>query len=68
MSPEQMQAWIQVTGLLVHTGIATFAQVRSTINGFHKDMTDEQMDAIVNGVIEDATRRKALAEREAHRS
>lgn len=65
MKPEQIQAWIQVTGLLVNTGIATFSQIRNTIKTFNKDTTEAEMDAIIDGVIHDATRRKAIAEREA---
>lgn len=64
MTPAELQAWIQVSGILINSGIATVNQIRTLIKGFRRDLSEDQMDAIVQGVIDDAKTRKAKAEAE----
>lgn len=64
MNPQQVQAWIAVANALIPAGVATVTQIRALIKSFHKEATPEEQDTIIQAVIDDAQRRKALAEEE----
>lgn len=64
MTPQQVQAWIAVANSLIPAGIATVTQIRTLVQSFHKEATPEEQDQIIQGVIDDATRRRTQAEQE----
>jgi phage FluMu protein gp41 len=67
MNPAVITSWIQVGSILVTAGIATVGQVKAMIAAHHGvAMTDADLNAIEQGVVDDARRRKALADADAH--
>jgi len=65
MNPQTILAWVQLSQQLALVGVNVATGIRSAVKALQPDVTDEQLDAIVHSVIEDATRRKLLAESDA---
>ncbi len=65
MTPDQILAWIQIAQVALQAGIATEQQIAAWFKSVHgTQMTDAEMDTILDGVIADAQKRKALADAE----
>lgn len=58
-------AWVQLSQQLALLGINAAAGIRNAVKAMQPDVTDEQLNAIVQSVIDDATRRKQLAQADA---
>lgn len=57
---------IQILGALVQAGLATEQQIADAIRAHAGQvLTDDELNAIIDGVTQDATRRKALADADA---
>lgn len=66
MDATTIQTWITVGSLLVSAGIATVGQVKKMVAAHHGvELTDEELNAIAQGIIDDAKRRKELADADA---
>lgn len=65
INTQSILAWVQLSQQLALLGINAAAGIRNAIRALQPDVTDEQLDAITRSVIEDATRRKLLAESDA---
>jgi hypothetical protein len=66
MTPDQILIWVQAGRLLVGAGVATVEDIKAWVASKHgQTMTEADMDAILDAVIADATRRKALADADA---
>lgn len=62
---DQVQAYAQIALVLEGIGLSAAAGIKALLKQFHGDtMTDEQMNAICDLVVADATRRKAMADSE----
>lgn len=62
MSQADIQGWILIGGQLASMGLALGEKFKSMIKSFRSDATDDDVDAIIRGVIADAERRKLLAQ------
>ena len=65
INTQSILAWVQLSQQLAVLGINAAAGIRNAIRAMQPDVSDEQLNAIVQNVIEDATRRKLLAESDA---
>lgn len=66
MDQAAILGWIQLAQVLASLGIDVARGIKNAIRSIHGEaMTDTQMDLIVNEVINDATRRKLMAEADA---
>jgi hypothetical protein len=54
-------AFIALLPQLMAAGLATAAQIKALIASLHPGMTDPEMNAVLDFVNADATRRQALA-------
>jgi hypothetical protein len=59
MSPAALLGWTNVVTILLSAGLATVSQVRGWFSP--TVLTDEQLNAILDGVLTDALRREAQA-------
>lgn len=60
MSPQELDAYIQAGYILIEVGKATVAEVKAMF-GAHPKMTDDDLNAILDGTAAEAARRGALA-------
>lgn len=58
MTAQQVLAWAQ----LIMAGAASVQQVRGFLASLHPGVTDDELNAALQTIVDDATRRKALAE------
>lgn len=65
INTQEILAWIQLSQQLATLGIDAANGIKNAIKAFRPGATDEELNAIVQGVINDATRRKLLAESDA---
>ena len=65
MDSARLMAWMQASQILVAAGVATVTQIRGLIAAMSPDVTDDDLNQIIDTVIADATRRKAQAEADA---
>lgn len=62
MNISQILGWMQIVQIAVPLGMATVAQIESFIRAAHgSTMTDQELNVVIALVMDDATRRKALA-------
>lgn len=62
MDVAAINGYVQVAQVLIGAGLATWEQIRDFIRRVRPEVTDAELDAVIQGVIADAQRRKALAE------
>ena len=62
MDSTQLIQTVQILGALIQAGIATEHAIADAIRAHRGDLTDEELNAIVDGIMTDAARRKALAD------
>ncbi len=55
-------AFLTLLPSLVNAGVATVAQIKSLIAAAHPGMTDAELNAVCQLIVEDATQQKALAD------
>jgi hypothetical protein len=67
MNPAQILAWREVTLLLLQAGVASLAQIRAFITLVTPGVTDDELNLFVRETMDDAARRKAMAEADAGR-
>lgn len=65
MDEARLRAWMEAASILLSAGAATFSQIRGLIAAMNPDVTDEDLNAVIRSVQEDAQRRKEIAERDA---
>lgn len=61
MNVSALMGWMQIAQVAIPLGLATAQQVEGWIRGSKGTMTDAEMNAVVALVLDDASRRKALA-------
>ena len=62
LTPAAVIAWKEAAVLLVQAGIYTVTQIKAIIKSRHTGATDEELNAIIEAVQDDARRRKAIAD------
>lgn len=65
MNVQQVIAWVQAGQLLVSVGAATVETIRGWVKGQNPDMTDAELNTILDAVIAGAAAHKALADADA---
>jgi len=65
MNPQTILAWMQLAQTLAAAGVDATHRIKAAMSAVHTDATDAELDAAVQAVVDDATRRKALAESDA---
>ena len=62
MTVNALLAWTNFAQVAIPLGIATVAQIKTWITEAHgKQMTDAELNVVLQFVLDDATRRRALA-------
>jgi hypothetical protein len=61
----EIDVWIQIGTLLLNAGLVISGGIQSLIHSVHPGATEGQLNAILDGIIADATVRKARADAEA---
>lgn len=64
MTPAQLAAWVSVVQILISAGAATVAQIRAWFGG-GTVMTNDELNAILDSVLQDAITREAQAKKAA---
>lgn len=64
LDPKVVLAWVELSQKLAAAGVDAAQRIRETIAAMHPDADDAALDAAVRVVIDDAVRRKAMAERD----
>jgi DNA-binding transcriptional regulator/RsmH inhibitor MraZ len=64
LNPQAILAWVELSQKLATLGIDATSRIRASISAMHPDADDAELDEAIRVVIDDATRRKALAERD----
>ena len=57
--------WLSVGETLITAGLATAAQIRTFIQSIHPGLSEDDLNAILDGIISGATRHKRLADGDA---
>lgn len=65
LNPQTIVAWVQLSQQLALLGINAANGIKNAVKAMMPDVTDEQLDKIVQSVIDDAQRRKLLAQADA---
>lgn len=65
INQQAILAWMQLAQTLASIGVNAAVGIKNAIKSIHADVTDEELDRITNEVINDATRRKLMAEADA---
>lgn len=61
LRPEDIQAWITAGSVLISAGTMLVGQLESLVRLFHTNLSEEDLNAIILGIQDDAARRAALA-------
>jgi hypothetical protein len=65
LSASDILAWGQAISILVQAGILLESQIAGMIKSvYSKDLTDQELNVICDGIIADALVQKALAQKE----
>lgn len=65
MDEQKIQQWIGAFAALVSGGFATVRQVKAIIALLSPEMSDDEMNAVIEGIIANSTRRQQLAKDDA---
>ena len=65
MTANQIATWANVGVILVNAGITIVGGIQNLIKTAHPDVTEAEVNTILDWIINDATIRKARAEAEA---
>jgi len=65
MTSQALEAWLQAGMLLYSFGGVALAKIKDAIHAAHPEATEAQLNALLEAIKEDATRRKALADADA---
>lgn len=65
MSLQQALVWVQIGQQLMTVGIATAEQIRTFIKAVHPNLSDADLNAILDTITAGATRHRALADADA---
>lgn len=61
----QIAAWIAAGQQLVAVGVATAENIKTWIKALHPDLSDADLNAILDAIVAGASRHKALADADA---
>lgn len=66
LNPQTIVAWVNLAQQLALLGINAANGIKNAVKALQPDVTDDQLNKIVQAVIDDAQRRKILAEADAN--